>query len=86
MHSMMITPKRPAVAAASGRAPRPLAPRPAVVTAPRLRGTTICRRAGSIEQAVHLVTKSTLLFVFFTSALNYLHYRQIRKDIEKNEE
>ncbi len=39
--------------------------------------------AMTFPDVLHLVTKEVFLFVFIWSSLNYLHYRQERKDNEE---
>ena len=39
--------------------------------------------AMTLPDVLHLVTKEVFLFVFIWSSLNYLHYRQERKDNEE---
>lgn len=39
--------------------------------------------AMTFPDVLHVVTKEVFLFVFIWSSLNYLHYRQERKDNEE---
>lgn len=51
-----------------------------------VRRTIPCRAASLSEVLItqsELIGKGLTLFVFFTSALNYLYYRSIREDVEK---
>lgn len=44
------------------------------------------RRASEIDFVVQETTRAVLLFVFFTSALNYLHYRELNERDDENDD
>ncbi len=62
--------------------------RPRVVASPVLHRVPSTHKpsAWSADFVLQETSRAVMLFVFFASTLNYLHYRGVREDTEKNEQ